>query len=110
MVPVIHVWIVQWYWYVPGVVRVIVNELPAARLESLIEDSETPEGALVNVTVWSVLSLFTNLTIVPAATLRLCGLKVCAWLEPVPLGIDTVTVPVELDELDGFPEPIPEYR
>ncbi len=108
MVPVIHVWIVQWYWYVPGVVRVIVKELPAARLESLIEDSETPEGALVNVTVWSAMSLLTNLIVVPAATLRLCGLKVSAWLLPVPLGIDTVTVLEALDVLDDFPEPIPE--
>ncbi len=71
MVPVIHEWMVQWYWYVPGVVRVTVNDEPAARLESLIEVSETPEGALVNVTVWRVLSLFVNLIVVPAATLRL---------------------------------------
>jgi hypothetical protein len=103
MVPTIHEWMVQWYWYVPGVVKVIVNDTPAAIFESLIEASWTPEGALVKVTVCKVLSLLTKVILVPAATLRVGGLKFSEVLAPVPVGMVTV-------EVGAVGEPIPESR
>ena len=35
MVPRIHEWMLQWYWYVPGAVNVTMNVEPGLRLASL---------------------------------------------------------------------------
>jgi hypothetical protein len=59
-VPVIQLWYVQSYWYVPGTVNVCVQVAPPFMFP---ESKAPPAGALVVVTVWCAESLLVHVTV-----------------------------------------------
>jgi hypothetical protein len=65
IVPFIELWTVQKYWYVPAVVNVKLNVLPAPSCPS---NFPSLVGRVPLVTVCPTLSLFVQVTFVPAAT------------------------------------------
>src|SRR5271170_1836011 len=95
-VPVIHGWMLQWYWYVPGAVKVTEKVAPGLRLPSL--NAWAPVGMLRDVTVWTALSSLVHVTVLltPMTTVMLLGLKFRLELAPVPLGIETFTTATAL--------------
>ena len=66
MVPVIHGWYVQEYRYIPGWVKVKLKVAPGGSGP----ESNRP---LLSVTVWVAVSLFSQVTVVPTATVLLTG-------------------------------------
>jgi len=96
--PVIQAWMVQWYSYVPGVVKVCVKLAPSF----IIPESKgaAPLGTLNDVTVWSVpplsVSLLVHMTVLftPITTVTFSGAKPGAaeGPTPAPTGMFTTTV------------------
>jgi hypothetical protein len=66
MVPCMLGWMLQLYWYVPGVLNVKLNDCPVAKLPELNADDTT---------VCVTESLLVQVTVVPADTVRDAGLK-----------------------------------
>jgi hypothetical protein len=95
--PVIQEWMVQWYSYVPGVVKVCVKVAPSFSIPESKEDA--PLGTLNDVTVWSVPPLFVSLLVhvtvlfTPITTVTFSGEKPGAaeGPTPAPTGIFTTT-------------------
>lgn len=70
MVPFMNGWMVQMYWYVPAVLKVKEYVPPGAMLP---ESNDAGPDWLV--AVWSTLSLFVHVTVVPLLMLSVPGLN-----------------------------------
>jgi hypothetical protein len=74
-VPVICTgWIVQWYGYEPGVLKVYVNVSPGAK-------SPEPKTPVFEVAVCVIWPLFVQHTVVPCGTVTLAGSKKLSPIE-----------------------------
>lgn len=95
--PAIHEWRVQWYSYVPGVVKVCVKLAPSFIIPESKEAA--PVGTLNEVTVWSVPPLFVSMLVhvtvlfTPITTVTFSGEKPGAaeGPTPAPTGMLTTT-------------------
>src|SRR4051812_6919165 len=76
IVPVMYVWKRQWKLKVPSLLKVKENDWPGLRSG----ESHRPSSLVVLCTVPSV-SLFVQVTVLPAGTVRFGGSKARPWIE-----------------------------